>query len=590
MGSATRSARRADADVTRTRGPRRIGLFVRLFSISAVIAVFSVVAATWTTVQATTVAEHQDRQQSLHDDAIVYDSLIGYAATHASWSGGGSLVRQLADRSGHRITVTDEKGQILLDSAGSATAPKAPPRSQARAILDPLNVDAAVSTGGAVGDGAAPMAGRAASATQPEGLVTIDPLLTVDARVGTQLSATRQRALAGAVRQQTDQCLLAKNQPASLGVASGFRAVVSSRADAATVGTCLDSSIRAVLSNTVAPRALLFSDGGSRTANVFWDLSGGSRLRIGAAAGAVLLVTLILCGLYASRIVRPLRRMADVATRAGEGDLAARVPDERRDEIGDVARAFNLMADRRHRLENTRVQMMSDISHELRSPLSNIRGWLEAAQDGLATLDSRLVSSLHDEALHLQRLVEDVHDLATGDAGFLRLQPQVIDLADFTSQITVAFGVAARSADVRIVTEIDPGASLTADPVRFRQAVANVIVNALRHTPPGGIIHLRAQANVFEIADTGEGIPPGEIDMVFERFRRVDPSRTRTTGGSGLGLAIVRQYVEAHGGRVQLHSEVGVGTAVTMVFTEARDPDDTTARRGTDSPSSGSLN
>jgi signal transduction histidine kinase len=280
----------------------------------------------------------------------------------------------------------------------------------------------------------------------------------------------------------------------------------------------------------------------------------------------VVLVVLVLCLLFGGSLVRPLRRMAMAANRAGDGDLDARVPHRRSDEIGEVARAFNRMAERRQQLEEARRRMVSDVSHELRTPLANVRGWLEAAQDGLAEPDDRLLASLHEETLHLQRLVDDLHDLSVGDAGEMRLEPVEIEVPVFLEQVADGFRGAAATADVVLRVEPDPGTTLDADPVRIRQAVGNLVANAVRHTPPGGVVTLRGGGGVVEVADTGTGIAPDDLPHVFERFRRADTARSRATGGSGLGLAIVRQIVEAHGGAVTIESTVGVGTMVRITL------------------------
>jgi two-component system sensor histidine kinase BaeS len=275
-------------------------------------------------------------------------------------------------------------------------------------------------------------------------------------------------------------------------------------------------------------------------------------------------VTLLLCALLAATIVVPLRRLSAAAVRAGEGDLAARVPQGRRDEIGRLARAFNQMADRRQQLEESRRRMVSDVSHELRTPLANVRGWVEAARDGVVEPDRALMDSLLEESLHLQRLVDDLHDLALADAGELRLEPEPVDLAVFLAQVATSFGAAARAGDVTLALECAAGAEVLADPVRLRQAVANLVANALRHTAPGGRVVLAGAPGSLSVRDDGEGIAAEELPHVFDRFRRVDPSRTRSTGGSGLGLAIVRQIAEAHGGTVSATSEPGVGTEVVL--------------------------
>ena len=332
------------------------------------------------------------------------------------------------------------------------------------------------------------------------------------------------------------------------------------------VAGCLDDALRAVISPYVAPPALLYVTGTGSSAEVFWDLSGRNQRRIALLAAGVLVVTLLLCALLATTIVLPLRRLAATAVRAGDGDLAARVPEGRRDEIGHLAQAFNRMADRRQQLEEARRRMVSDVSHELRAPLANVRGWVEAARDGVVTPDRELMDSLLEESLHLQRLVDDLHDLALGDAGELRLDPETVELEAFLEQVATSFRPGAREAGIALDIECGEDAVVVADPVRLRQAVANLVVNSLRHTAAGGRVVLRGHDGRVSVSDDGEGIPAEELPHVFDRFRRVDPSRNRATGGSGLGLAIVRQLAEAHGGTATARSEPGRGTEVTLQF------------------------
>lgn len=272
-------------------------------------------------------------------------------------------------------------------------------------------------------------------------------------------------------------------------------------------------------------------------------------------------MTLLACALLSGWLTRPLRRMAAAARRAGNGDLDARVPQTRRDEVGELARAFNEMAEGRQELEAARRRLTSDVSHELRTPLTNVRGWLEAAQDGLVATDRQLIDGLHEETLHLQLLVEDLHELAVGDAGGMVLERSPVDLGDLLSQVAASFEARARAAGLSTHIDAALGTLVDADPVRLRQAVANLVANAVRHTPPGGLVTLHATSEVIEVRDTGEGVPAAELPHVFERFRRVDPARGRRTGGSGLGLAIVQQIVTAHGWTVTMTSSQGTDDA-----------------------------
>jgi two-component system sensor histidine kinase BaeS len=212
--------------------------------------------------------------------------------------------------------------------------------------------------------------------------------------------------------------------------------------------------------------------------------------------------------------------------------------------------------------------MVSDIAHELRSPLTNIRGWLEVTRDGVVAPDPALLGSLHEEALVLQRVIDDLQDLADADAGTLRLHPEPVRCDELLQQVAAAHRVAAGAAGVELRTAADGRPWLDADPVRMRQVLGNLVSNAVRHTPADGTVTLSARRDgddvVLEVADTGSGIAPDDLPHVFDRFWRAEKSRSRRTGGSGLGLPIVRHLVAAHGGSVEAASEPGSGSAFTL--------------------------
>ena len=542
------------------RVPWRRSLFVRLFALAAVIVVVAVAATTWATVRATSVAVRESQAASLEEDARAYDALVEYAATHRGWAGAAGLVDDLAAELGRPVTVTDLSGAVLLDSDGSTVA-RAP--AGARATLDVLDVDPVLRDPLDVSSSPAEQVVPAPCDTGARCRVYAVPATgRVDGRV-TASSGALESVLTR-VQRRTDRCLRSAGLPRAVSVRDDFAVVVTYRRGHDAVAQCADEARREVLAPVVAPPALLYLSADAAPPEVLWDLSRASQERIGLLAGGVLLVTLLLSALLAGSIVRPLRRMAAAAQLAGEGDLTARVPVRRRDEVGEVGAAFNQMAERRSADDEARTRLASDVSHELRTPLANVRGWLEAAQDGLVETDRELVDSLHEETLLLQRLVDDLRDLAVGDAGGLVLDLAPVDLADLCERTVQSFGGVAEAAGVTLRATGEPGAVVDADPVRLRQAVANLVANAVRHTPAGGTVTLRSAPGLVEVEDDGEGIPAADLPHVFDRFRRVDPSRSRVTGGSGLGLAIVRQIVEAHGGTVTLESEPGVRTVATI--------------------------
>lgn len=570
--------RRRDRPQRRARWHR--SLVVRLFAGGALVAMVAVAAATWATVHSTAVAVHQEQERSLRDTTTIYDTLLGYAATHPDWSGAGPVVDRLAASTGLRVTVTDLGGAVLADSTGSMQA-RAP--GDATATLDPLHPDVALTTAGG-GGGADPAAGTLATsaaaapstpaAVPPERTArdgaasraerTVPAASTIDPRAVGPFVPGAPREVWGALVQRVDACLAAAGAAPVLALREDFGAIVSDATPDATIAGCVDQARRAALAGYVAPAARLYVAGGQAQASVLWDLSGPNQLRIALLAGGVLIVTLLLCAVLAGYIARPLRQLTAAADRVAGGDLDARAAEPRLEEMGRLARAFNRMAERRQELETARRQMVSDVSHELRNPLATMQGWIEAAQDGLAPIDASLLANLHEETLHLRRLVDDLHDLSRGDAGEFRVEPVELALAELVDQALDAARPAADAAGVTLVARTDPRVRVLADPGRVRQALDNLLVNALRHTPPGGTVTVTAAPGELSVADTGEGIPADDLPHVFERFRRVDASRSRATGGSGLGLAIVRQIAEAHGGSASITSEPGRGTTVTL--------------------------
>ena len=287
-------------------------------------------------------------------------------------------------------------------------------------------------------------------------------------------------------------------------------------------------------------------------------LSGVTRAVViaGLVAGAV---ALVMGGLLVRQITQPLAGLAQASGRIAEGDLAARVPIQSHDELGDLAITFNQMADSLEAQETLRRNLMADIAHELRTPLAGIQGTVEALQDGVFPLTAEGLTPIHDEVLLLNRLVGDLRTLANAEAGKIALARVPIDLAELAERQVNTFQYRAAEQGIALQLETDEKMQLIdGDEQRLTQVLANLLDNALRHTPDGGTVCVRvarAEAGIqLAVRDSGEGIAAAELLHIFDRFYRVDPSRSRQTGGSGLGLSIVRQLVEAHGGRVWVES------------------------------------
>nr|WP_269809841.1 HAMP domain-containing sensor histidine kinase [Kineosporia rhizophila] len=316
----------------------------------------------------------------------------------------------------------------------------------------------------------------------------------------------------------------------------------------------------------VAPPALLFINARSAVIIAGPDLSQAGATRIAAVTGLVLALTFLITALVAFRLARPLRALVSAAQ--DTGNLNVRFAVDTTYEIGSLAQALNDLSRRREQAEEQRKEMVSDIAHELRTPLTNIRGWLEAAQDGIASPDAALLSSLQEEAMLLQHIIDDLQTLSSAEAGTLSLSRQQVRASEVLGQVAAAHRATAEAAGVTVLTQVVGEPIVDADPLRLRQVLGNLMSNAIRHTPPGGTVTLSASPDAshttISVTDTGQGIQPDDLAHVFDRFWRADKSRSRRSGGSGLGLCIVKQLVEAHQGEVEAFSRPGVETVFTL--------------------------
>jgi signal transduction histidine kinase len=290
-------------------------------------------------------------------------------------------------------------------------------------------------------------------------------------------------------------------------------------------------------------------------------------------AGALILaIALVASYLAGARVSRPLRRIAAVAARVDGGDLEPRIPTTaaRSDEVRVLADAFNHMLDRLADAFAGQREFVADASHELRTPLTVIRGQLEvlAAQPDPSGEEVRRVERLvQAEITRISRLVDDLLLLAQSEqTDFLRIEP--IELVTFVHELWDGVSLIAER---RFELGAVPQGSLDADPDRLAQALRNLARNAIEHTTaPDGLVRLelkRIQPDLirFAVIDDGPGIPPGELERVFERFHRIDPARTRAPGGAGLGLAIVRAIADAHHGRAYARSAASAaGACLTL--------------------------
>ena len=272
------------------------------------------------------------------------------------------------------------------------------------------------------------------------------------------------------------------------------------------------------------------------------------------------IIAVILGVLLSRSLSAPFVALSKAAREIGSGDLQQRVPvNNHSQELDDLARSFNRMADDLENAEKLRKNMLADISHELRTPLAVLSGQLQAALDKVYALDEEKLANLYGQTQHLIRLVDDLHLLTQAEAHQLPLAIATVNLEDLWHELSDNFSLDAQEKGIQFrVEEMDQLPRIQADPGRLRQVFSNLLANAIKHTPPGGEIIVSSvieeEQIALEIRDTGEGITPEQITHLFDRFYRVDTSRTRDTGGSGLGLAIVKALVEIHGGKVLAES------------------------------------
>lgn len=281
-----------------------------------------------------------------------------------------------------------------------------------------------------------------------------------------------------------------------------------------------------------------------------------------AAAVVAVLASIGLAVVLARMLAKPLAEIGGAARRIADGDYAARVPRDGPEEVASLADSFNQMASSLEQQEAMRRDFIANAAHELRTPLTNLQGYLEALRDGVIVADRSTYESLHEEAERLVRLSRSLDALAEGDAG--TSLPQVVDL-DLAGAIGSALELATPAierAGLRVVAEIPAKLPARGDPDRLAQVLANLLSNAVRYTPTGGVVTVRAERRpgdvLISVLNTGDGIPTADLDRVFERFYRVEKSRDRARGGAGIGLAIVKQLVEQGGGRVGAESNDGL--------------------------------
>ncbi|MGK5684267.1 sensor histidine kinase [Actinoplanes sp. URMC 104] len=574
---------------------------VRIFALVMLVAVTAIGATAWLTLQLTQREVTDALEAQTRHRAEIVDELSRYGLRHGNWPGVNRLVTELSDRTGLHIRVQTTDGEVLVDSdieAGRSSGPvqaiayDVDPFPARQVAADP----AAMLPAGLFGKvrtprdvfGPAPtdrlhgspelLALRQATQFRT-GLVLVrclnetlgdEPALASDrAPYVTPEQLTRSpdctrkaltKVLGDTYWFDSYWDYLTRCPDKVGGVPARPRVtgedVTEMRA------YCLDGAYHeTVVTSTAVPLEVFLGGRGSV------DIADFGRPGIAGAAGLVV-VALVGTFLIARQVSRPVRRLTGASQMLAAGRHDARVRIKGRGELARLAASFNTMAEAVQQSEERQRRLVADVAHEMRTPLSNLRGYLEGLSDGVIEPSRELFVSLHEETMLQGRILDDLQVLALAEAGDLSYTRTPTDLAELASASVTAHRAVAAEAGIALTVDASAPVWLEADQDRIRQVLGNLLTNAIRYTDSGGQVLVRVRAEggeaVLTVQDTGVGITPGDLPHVFDRFWRADPARQRATGGTGLGLTIAHRIVTDHGGRIEVASRPHLGTTFTV--------------------------
>ncbi|TXS36776.1 sensor histidine kinase [Streptomyces sp. OR43] len=529
---------------------------LRVLGLIMLVAMAATAATAWLTLRQANSQVEESARAGRQEVSRILEGLTAYGYAHGTWEGVAPTVRSLSAATGQRIRVVTETDVLVADSdvlAGhrprevSGQPPVlADARPQLRLPAAKLARASVKRTVSAIAEYRTAVA-HAACLTRAGAAVTARPDSIGLPRFGTDRrpAQCREPTEAGPDPYATQDSLAAVKCESDPRLSACLQRVFNER------------------TASVSPPRLQISLGARDESP-----AGLAAAPTVAVAGGVALAAIIAALILSRAVLRPVRALTAAARGLGGGDLEHRVPVSGRDEIAELGRAFNRMADFLQGAEERQRRMTGDIAHELRTPLANLRGYLEALQDGFVEPTPELLDSLHEEAMLQQRIVDDLQDLALAEAGVLTYHRAVADLRDVLDASRTAHRAASERAGVTLELTAPLPVRAEVDADRLRQVVGNLVGNALRATAPGGTVALELRQEertaVIRVRDTGKGIPAEHLPHLFDRFWRADPARGRATGGSGLGLAIARQIVTDHGGTITVESAVGSGTTFVV--------------------------
>ncbi|MFF8815447.1 sensor histidine kinase [Streptomyces pactum] len=541
---------------------------LRVLVLVLFVAVAATAATAWLTLRQVTRQARESVAVGQQEVSRITEELRAYGLTHGTWDGVSGTVAELAGATGQRVrVVTVDEDVLLADS--DALAGRTPRKAGTRppVVVDPR-----------------PGLRLPAEAVGRRGAKhTVVALGTHRREAAYAACLTRAGAQ---VRVRTDELGVPRvTSPAGHGpaaAASCARPEWAGRAaqeDSAAVDRCGSGPrpwSRACLERVFQQRAARAAPPRLQVHIGALDETPAGLSAAPTVAVAVGVAAVVIAGalLLSRTVLRPVRALTGAARGLGEGDLERRVPVAGRDEIAVLGRAFNRMAGSLQAAEERQRRLVSDIAHELRTPLANLRGYLEALRDGVVEPDAELLDSLYEETMLQQRIIDDLQDLALAEAGALTYHRTDVDVRELLETCRTAHRPRAEAAGVALLVAAPEPASVRADPDRLRQAIGNLVSNALRATAAGGTVTLalvpHGELVIVQVQDTGTGIPAEDLPHLFDRFWRADAARGRATGGSGLGLSIARQIILDHRGTIDVESTVGAGTTFTIVLTAGR--------------------
>jgi signal transduction histidine kinase len=509
----------------------------RVLGLVIVVALIAIAATAWITTRIATREVAHTVQAKQQDITLISQTLAAHGRRAGSWNEVPDRVRELAAQTGSRIRVVTESGQVLADSdllAGRLERPTAGPPSvvdirpqlQLPADLEPR---AAVKlTATSIGQYFYAMRFRECMAAHGQAVKTLAGAYGVEQ--WTAVNATHPAA------KQCVETSTASPDEFDAWLRASEPCLAQPEPTAA---ECLRKEFTRQVSGSALEPLYIYVGAVDEVAA---PLPVGT---ITIAAAAIAAIAVLGAFLLGRRLLRPITALTAATRGLGEGHLGRRVPVRGRDELTELSRAFNRMADSLQRSEESQRRMIADVAHELRTPLVNLRGYLEGLKDGVIAPSPALFASLHEETLLQQRIVDDLQDLALADAGTLTYHKTLVNLAE--------------------LAKLPGWVPVHGDPDRLRQVIGNLVSNAVR---AGGAVTVSVRAENgaarLSVTDTGTGIAPEHLPHLFDRFWRADSARSRASGGSGLGLAIAKQIVTDHGGTISVVSRIGQGSTFTV--------------------------